>query len=681
MTVIETFITSTALIAVLIVLRFALRGRIDARLQYALWMLAAVRLLMFVPAMPSSLSVANIGGERELERTLFMYDSAPIEDMASVGVYIDDSGKYQMAASIGYAQLSDDGRTVEVYGLPTTGDLLIVVWLVGAAAVFGLLLLVNIRFGRRLRRLRKRSGHDVKGYTVWCCEGLRSPCVFGVFRPAIYVTPELAADEHALRNVLTHEYSHIRHKDHIWGYVRGLCVALHWFNPLVWVAAWLSRRDCEMACDRSAILLLGEDKRFDYSRTLVDLSSIKTKPSDMLCGATTMSGGKSAMKERITMITRSPKTAFAAVAVAALIVCLAVACTFTGGAKEANAPLAGTVSTSDEAAGFPFEVNTTDENELPPEGSFTVTEIVYDRQLYDTEADYLSDPNAPQLTAYTSSPKYAWTAFKRLGILTDAALIEQTMAELGDSAGWTAVESGPDVYGRGDVIELVGTITFGRTDTRYTCNVYYIYSDREVINVDAMVQGEVGFADAARKYIGEDGVWPARVLIGGTRYSLTEAQYERLNSFIFSLPENVEAYMERQYAQMYPARALCDADMYPLLHGRVSVSCDDPTYRCDAVIDYADKRYFYIWYMLHQATNKWMQTENRPQNGAAAFVVSSADGSTQDTITIYVESGLACFLHNGEEHWYKASVTGYLTIYAEALADGLNEVVQTGPLG
>ena len=222
---------------------------------------------------------------------------------------------------------------------------------------------------------------------------------------------------------------------------------------------------------------------------------------------------------------------------------------------------------------------------------------------------------------------------------------------------------------------------FGRTDTRLTCNTYYIYSNREVINVDAAVQGEVGFADAARNYIGEDGVWPVKVTTGGTRYSLTEEQYDRLNSFIFSLPETAEAYMERQYAQMYPARALCDEDMYPLLHGRLNVSCDAPAYRCEAELEYSDERYFNLWYMLHQATMNWAQTNDRPQEGAAAFAVTSADGTTEDTITLYIEGGFARFLHDGEERWYKTAISGDLAMYARMLADGLNEVVQTGPVG
>ena len=46
-----------------------------------------------------------------------------------------------------------------------------------------------------------------------------------------------------LRHVLAHELTHYAHKDHIWSLLRCLALALHWYNPLVWLAAALSKRD------------------------------------------------------------------------------------------------------------------------------------------------------------------------------------------------------------------------------------------------------------------------------------------------------------------------------------------------------------------------------------------------------------------------------------------------------
>ncbi|HIT29435.1 MAG TPA: hypothetical protein IAC26_01195, partial [Candidatus Scatomorpha stercoravium] len=57
----ETLVTSSVLIAALCVLRLT-RGRVSARLIYALWLTAALRLMLPFSLVPSPVSVANLGG-------------------------------------------------------------------------------------------------------------------------------------------------------------------------------------------------------------------------------------------------------------------------------------------------------------------------------------------------------------------------------------------------------------------------------------------------------------------------------------------------------------------------------------------------------------------------------------------------------------------------------------------
>ena len=47
--------------------------------------------------------------------------------------------------------------------------------------------------------------------------------------------------------------AHRRHGDHVWAVLRGAALALHWYNPLVWLSAALSKRDGELACDEGAL--------------------------------------------------------------------------------------------------------------------------------------------------------------------------------------------------------------------------------------------------------------------------------------------------------------------------------------------------------------------------------------------------------------------------------------------
>ncbi|MBS6009934.1 MAG: hypothetical protein KH943_09415, partial [Haemophilus parahaemolyticus] len=40
---------------------------------------------------------------------------------------------------------------------------------------------------------------------------------------------------------------HARRRDHIWGGLRCILLCYYWINPLVWAAAFLSKRDCELS--------------------------------------------------------------------------------------------------------------------------------------------------------------------------------------------------------------------------------------------------------------------------------------------------------------------------------------------------------------------------------------------------------------------------------------------------
>ena len=123
--------------------------------------------------------------------------------------------------------------------------------------------------------------------------------------------------------MLVHEETHFRHGDHIWSALRGVALALHWWNPLVWLAVVLSRRDGELACDEGALKRLGEGERTAYGETLLKLVTAKPGPRDLLRCATTMTGGKRSLRERIGRIACKRKN-LVSLSVAALV--LAVLC-------------------------------------------------------------------------------------------------------------------------------------------------------------------------------------------------------------------------------------------------------------------------------------------------------------------------------------------------------------------
>ena len=148
----------------------------------------------------------------------------------------------------------------------------------------------------------------------------------------MYLTPEAAElPETQLEQVLLHERTHLRQGDPIWGLLRCLCLAVWWWNPLVWLGAACSRRDGELSCDEKVLRTLGEDKRLEYGHTLVDLLPRKT-PGALLCTATISGGGRD-MKERLERIVKKPRLWIAAAVIAVLLTALIVGCSFAGKAE------------------------------------------------------------------------------------------------------------------------------------------------------------------------------------------------------------------------------------------------------------------------------------------------------------------------------------------------------------
>ena len=377
---IEWIVTSSALILLVLLLRVLIKDRVSPRLRYALWGLALLRLLVPVSLWESPVSVlraAQINEGYQLVSTL--PDNMSLYENGSWRFVAGPDGAFQMEpdaagrwevnqprlhnaygwVAVPSAEearaLRDQGqKAVDTAGLKRLVDVqnvLRVVWQAGIWLFMLFLAAVNGKFALGLRRGRRPDG-EYHGRPVFIMEGLPTPCLFGLFRPAVYLNVAAMDAEHP-EHILAHEYAHYRHGDHVWSVLRSVCLAVHWYNPLVWWAAALSRRDCELACDDGAIRQLGEDRRLDYGQTLLGMVSKGRDPAALLRTATSMSAGKRAMRERIALIVKAPRTRKLTPALAVLLACALAACSFGG--REAKAP-EGTEPSQGEAGGIPTAV-------------------------------------------------------------------------------------------------------------------------------------------------------------------------------------------------------------------------------------------------------------------------------------------------------------------------------------
>jgi beta-lactamase regulating signal transducer with metallopeptidase domain len=110
------------------------------------------------------------------------------------------------------------------------------------------------------------------------------PVVWGILGPRLLL-PAAARQwsGEQLRSVLLHELAHIKRRDTTAQLLVQLACALHWFNPLVWFAAWRLGVERERACDD--LVLAGGVRPSAYAAHLLELvaglSPGRWKPS---CG-------------------------------------------------------------------------------------------------------------------------------------------------------------------------------------------------------------------------------------------------------------------------------------------------------------------------------------------------------------------------------------------------------------
>lgn len=334
----EILLTSSALILALLALRQLFRRTVSRQMQYALWLLVLVRLLVPVNVGTLAHNVLSAAEpvqavvEERLDTPVLYVQDGTERRPAQLLPGKESQGEPQSPPSdAAHSAPADEYSIVTpTYRTVTLSEALTYVWYAGMAGVGAWFLFTNLRFARALRKAR--TPYRVEGcrYPVYLVSALPSPCLFGVLRPAVYLNEKALQSPDALRFVLAHEQTHARHLDPLWSLLRGVCLTVYWFDPLVWLAAVLSRKDCELACDEGTLRALGADERAAYGKTLLTLVPVCDKPQNPLLGATTMTSGKRSLKERITRIAENRQAKAAAVFAVVALAALLCAVSFTG---------------------------------------------------------------------------------------------------------------------------------------------------------------------------------------------------------------------------------------------------------------------------------------------------------------------------------------------------------------
>ena len=306
MSLFQMSVAGGVLILFIVVIRALAIHRLPKTTFLALWMIAALRLLLpFSIPLPFNIHIG-----------LDVFSDV-VQELPSGNIASTLPGDSPPSYDIGTAVPSPATEHISIF---------VMLWLVGALL---LVLYFSISYFRSMRKFRMSIPDNTPYIQNWLIahqisrplvvrssDLISSPLTYGILHPVILLPKKLDRnDQAALKYVLTHEYVHIRRFDAITKILFAAVLCIHWFNPFVWVMYVLANRDMELSCDAWVIRMMGAKNRSSYALMLIKMEERRNGMS-ALCSHF----GKNAITERIEAIMKFKKATAVAIALALVLV-------------------------------------------------------------------------------------------------------------------------------------------------------------------------------------------------------------------------------------------------------------------------------------------------------------------------------------------------------------------------
>lgn len=357
------FITSALMVIAILAVRFLFKNKLSFLILYPLWGLVLIRLLIPVNIIESPVSIMNIAGIlNNVNNSKTHITSKWQENKATNKNFIPDTKNYpvtkqEKGVTINNTQNTDNITNPEknkkqpakniqdnktVYKAKSQKENLIknnnpflkfafIIWIPGSTIFFIFIIISNMVFYKKLKNNRIFINTTNKNVPVYISDIVNTPCLTGILKPSVYLPAAFNANIHDkyLKQVLAHECTHIKHKDNIWALMRTICLGIYWFNPFVWIAAFYSKQDAELACDEAVLRNCTNNERYDYGKMLLTVSQKNSQGRFFL--ATSLGSSKTNLKERLTMITKKRKLKKCHIALTAAFSVILAGCGMTSG--------------------------------------------------------------------------------------------------------------------------------------------------------------------------------------------------------------------------------------------------------------------------------------------------------------------------------------------------------------
>ncbi len=333
---IEISVYSAVVAGAILLFRSLFRKNISPRLQFLIWVLLILRLMLPV-TFESGFHVENLFPEPAWEAAASPGEIAPAPIPEAV---VPESGGQAGGAATPY--VPQEGVPAVIRAKTDWYAVSFTVWLCGVGAFALWMAFVKLRYCRRMKATRikmpeavtalyeecRRELYVKSALPVWIVDAAMSPGIALFGGPVLLMPASLLSSKEALRFALLHELTHLKRGDHMLCAVMNLLRAVYWFHPVIHFAFSQMQSDMETACDFDILRHLHADEKKGYLTTIVNLFSFETQPQLGMARSRTQRMAERRMKgafmKRATTI--GSRIAATVLCIVLLVSCFTTAC-------------------------------------------------------------------------------------------------------------------------------------------------------------------------------------------------------------------------------------------------------------------------------------------------------------------------------------------------------------------
>ncbi len=399
---------SAILLAAILLFQRLFRRRISATLNYAVWALLILRLLVPV-TIESGWHVLTVPAPQAVQMSA-LQDSAPSDNIqtpsvSSPALPVSDNSVIPSQTTDQTTHTANADPQSPASSKPIDWQTIIVIaW---AAGALGLFIYTAVQWTRLNKRIScssasvptsvqtiaedcRRDLHIRTRIRIFVQDWLTSPALSAAVRPKLLLPSHMLHDTEALKFGIRHELTHYKRRDHLLSLLLLALRCVYWFNPVVWIAFRRIQTDMETACDAAVTARMAPQERTRYISAMIDMGR-DAKPQYALG----MGAGRKALEKRVRGMfmtkrtSRSTRMAAFFIALLLLFTCFTTACQ----------PTPETPVVVNKAQGLPSDALNTGENEQPSESPLI---DVPDRW---TEEEKLNDSSTVKIDANVDVPE------------------------------------------------------------------------------------------------------------------------------------------------------------------------------------------------------------------------------------------------------------------------------------